>query len=619
MDVMIGAENDHDLFDFSEYTGLLEVPQELHQFGLSLRQLKVVSTELRILPQWLGDLENLRVLQVNGKVQQSVVKTNHSIPGPSWRFQQDGSMSTIVVQGCPLEELPECVGALTKLDTLDLRGCTGLRRLPGSVANLRGLHTLDLSGCSGLEWLPPLWGLRGLSMVPMRIQRAGAAQRIVEQVEIARVDLSGHSTLLELPADLRSFEATVRELMVASSKLEWLPHWLGEFKQLEVLRVNGTGERGSTLKRLPESVGELRSLTTLDLGWCVKLEQVPASVGALKELRRMSLYGCRGLTTLPESVRALRALEDLSLAYCLGLLELPKSVWELTWLQTLYLEGCHEIDHPSQAVVEKGEIAVTRFLRTVASLRVDHDLDQHAAVVRAEYMESEDIDSDGTAQQEWAEDKGAGIEYMDSTDIDYVGTAQWVWAGKIQYWPAFKARPAMITSFAVPSILGYTRRTPREAQDMVKYGSEVSQTYLREGLRKKMEFGDKHVNELHTENLFIEENLDIDLSNHLKRNVYCLSDAMSGIFSLEINPGLGLAARISGLTRGGREVVQVLRRGALTPRLKSESECIMMSHMAVWRTQSGFLVLENTGGVPKVISYNFDQQKWDRILEALRE
>ena len=57
-----------------------------------------------------------------------------------------------------LSSLPESLGGLGLLQTLDLRYCSGLsslpESLPESLGGLGSLQTLDLSGCYELSSLP---------------------------------------------------------------------------------------------------------------------------------------------------------------------------------------------------------------------------------------------------------------------------------------------------------------------------------------------------------------------------------------------------------------------------------------------------------------------------------
>ena len=191
---------------------------------------------------------------------------------------------------------------------------------------------------------------------------------------------------------------------------------------------------------------------------------------------------------------------------------------------------------------------------------------------------------------------------------------QWVWAGKLQSWPLFVARPGVITSFAVPSILGYTRRQPEDAVELVKYGATLDDKYYTNGQHDVAQTGESATFKQHLGSMvFADERKCEYLSDVLGCDVYEPGDCHTGIFSLEIVPGLGLGARLSGVTAGGSSVVYVEKNHNATHDML---ESIIMSHMAVWRSQRGIVVLQRTG---QVITFNFDQNKWDRILIKLRE
>ena len=61
---------------------------------------------------------------------------------------------------------------------------------------------------------------------------------------------------------------------------------------------------------LPESLGALKLLETLNLWNCWKLTRLPQSLGKLVALERLYLYGCKKLTSLPESLKARGAKPD---------------------------------------------------------------------------------------------------------------------------------------------------------------------------------------------------------------------------------------------------------------------------------------------------------------------
>jgi len=67
--------------------------------------------------------------------------------------------------GCSgLVSLPERLGELKTLQTLNLNSCSGLVSLPEWLGELKTLQKLELSSCSGLISLPDLSGLAQLEV-----------------------------------------------------------------------------------------------------------------------------------------------------------------------------------------------------------------------------------------------------------------------------------------------------------------------------------------------------------------------------------------------------------------------------------------------------------------------
>ena len=91
---------------------------------------------------------------------------------------------------------------------------------------------------------------------------------------------------------------------------------------------------GNQLTTLPESIGGLTALTSLDLS-DNRLTALPESIGGLTALTSLYLFRNR-LTTLPESIGGLTALTSLYL-FCNRLTALPESIVGLTALTNLYL------------------------------------------------------------------------------------------------------------------------------------------------------------------------------------------------------------------------------------------------------------------------------------------
>jgi Leucine-rich repeat (LRR) protein len=60
-----------------------------------------------------------------------------------------------------------------------------------------------------------------------------------------------------------------------------------------------------TIAHLPECIGFLGHLRTLDLSKCRSLQSLPNVLGSFVNLQQLNLSGCQNITALPESVNAL--------------------------------------------------------------------------------------------------------------------------------------------------------------------------------------------------------------------------------------------------------------------------------------------------------------------------
>lgn len=107
------------------------------------------------------------------------------------------------------------------------------------------------------------------------------------------------------------------------------------------LRVLSLSE--SSMKKLPESVCQLKHLGYLNLSGCSGLEILPESLGDLINLLHMNLSGCSGLVKLPESFGNLINLLYMDLSGCSGLVKLPQSIGNLIKLLHIDLSGCYEL------------------------------------------------------------------------------------------------------------------------------------------------------------------------------------------------------------------------------------------------------------------------------------
>ncbi|XP_043687928.1 disease resistance protein RPV1-like [Telopea speciosissima] len=108
---------------------------------------------------------------------------------------------------------------------------------------------------------------------------------------------------------------------------------------LVILNMSGCGR----LKKLPEKLGSLVSLTELDLGWCKSLVDLPSEVCKLSSLKKLNLIGCQNLKKLPEKFGRMISLIELGLTFVESVVDFPSEISQLTALKSLSLGSCRSL------------------------------------------------------------------------------------------------------------------------------------------------------------------------------------------------------------------------------------------------------------------------------------
>ncbi|WKA11730.1 hypothetical protein VitviT2T_029202 [Vitis vinifera] len=97
------------------------------------------------------------------------------------------------------------------------------------------------------------------------------------------------------------------------------------------------------LERLPSSICELKSLTTLFCSGCLRLRSFPEIIEDVENLRELHLDGT-AIEELPTSIQYLRGLQYLNLAECTNLVSLPESICNLSSLKILNVSFCTKLE-----------------------------------------------------------------------------------------------------------------------------------------------------------------------------------------------------------------------------------------------------------------------------------
>ena len=116
---------------------------------------------------------------------------------------QQSRLQRLDLSGCSgLRELPAGLGELTGLQTLNLSRCKGLRELPAGLGALTGLQTLDLRGCDTLHTPPP------------HVVRAGTAAVLQFLRDLAKGDVPCHLVKLVLLGDQCAGKSSLADSLV---------------------------------------------------------------------------------------------------------------------------------------------------------------------------------------------------------------------------------------------------------------------------------------------------------------------------------------------------------------------------------------------------------------------
>nr|QEH91620.1 putative TIR-NBS-LRR protein [Pinus monticola] len=357
---------------------ILNVAQPPH-----LIWLRWINCPYSSLPPWIS-MENLRVLQIEGKEFETIWKDESQAPMQIRELDIDArllnipksfgklkylekfvlhnnkidpvGLTTLPDEFCGLQSLnylelshcseikslPDSFGDLRNLQTLHMDSCFGLQGLPDPLGGLASLQTLDLGGCSGLQGLPDsLGGLASLQTLGLGgcSWLQGLPDSLGGLASLQTLNLYHCSRLQELPDSLGGLASLQTLNLYHCYGLQGLPDSLGGLASLQTLRVGHCYR----LQGLPDSLGGLASLQTLDLSDCYELQGLPDSLGGLASLQTLHLSVCSELQVLPDSLGGLASLQTLDLYLCSGLQGLPDSLGGLASLQTLDLSGCYEL------------------------------------------------------------------------------------------------------------------------------------------------------------------------------------------------------------------------------------------------------------------------------------
>ena len=281
---------------------------------------------------------------------------------------------------CEIRSLPESIGHLNNLTSLDLSGCSSLVSLPERIGSLVNLTTLDLSGCSELRLLPECIGnltkLTSLNLTGCQYLRS-VPESVGNLTELTSLELTDCFYLQSLPESIGNLHKITSVHLRNCFNIDSLPNVFGlphlkfivwphgqEWRGIENIESLSMKDLGFTLiTSLPASIENLKKLKSLDLSECVSLRELPESIGNLSELTSLNLNGASELGSLPESIGNLHKLRVLDLTELVHIRVLPESIGNLHQLISLDLSRCYNLESLPDSIGNLHKLTSLRLTR----------------------------------------------------------------------------------------------------------------------------------------------------------------------------------------------------------------------------------------------------------------
>ncbi|TXG68584.1 hypothetical protein EZV62_003519 [Acer yangbiense] len=222
---------------------------------------------------------------------------------------------------------------LNKLRNLDLAGCESLRSFSTKI-HFESLITLDLSYCTNLIEFPQVSGssIKSLCLTDTAIEEIPSS--IGSLTGLIVLQISHCARLKHISTSICKLKSLESINLIDCSKLESFPEILEPMEHLEVIHLCGTA-----IKELPSSIENLKGLLRLELRESRNLEWLPSSICNLRHLEELLISDCSKLVKLPDNLGNLRSLKYLDAARA-AVTQLPSSLTDLSELEVLICSDC---------------------------------------------------------------------------------------------------------------------------------------------------------------------------------------------------------------------------------------------------------------------------------------
>ncbi len=308
-----------------EGESLIKFPEIINLF-ISLQSLVLKECNLYTLPQSIGSLINLKVLNLEGnkiKIIPKSIDTLKSLETLNISKNQLqklpdsilslSSLQELNLDSNKLKELPKSIGLLASLKSLSVKE-NKLQQIPSSIGNLKSLNSFNLC-LNKITDLPQsiglLYSLKYLNLDNNKLVKLPCS--IISISTLKNLSLEGNK--LETIPESMELLKSLKILKIGWNRIEKLPSSIGSIALLKYLRVSN-----NKIQELPESMCSLSFLEYLDAS-SNRIKKIPKNIGYLKSLKILKLND-NLLKILPDSINTLSLLEKLN-SYEKKIEELP--------------------------------------------------------------------------------------------------------------------------------------------------------------------------------------------------------------------------------------------------------------------------------------------------------
>ncbi|CAL4981874.1 unnamed protein product [Urochloa decumbens] len=271
---------DRELFD-KVHALYIDCDPSIIQLLKKVYYVRSVTVQYRIdglFPWFVLKFEYIRYLEIRNSI---CIGPPEAISG-CWNLQ------TLLFIDCSrLKSLPNSIGKLKKLRTLEISKGTDFVGLPLSIGDCQDLQYFQLYSCDELIVIPKsichIQNLRVLHIVRCPFVKL-PSECIGRLNNLQTINLSNSCIFHDLPSTFSC--CTLRTLNLSKTSVTILPQWVTSIDSLECIDL----EDCTKLVELPKGIWNLKRPKVLYIKGCCKLGCMPSGFGKLIHLRRLGLF-----------------------------------------------------------------------------------------------------------------------------------------------------------------------------------------------------------------------------------------------------------------------------------------------------------------------------------------